>query len=811
MTTNQNKKISVLNDEIDLKLFLFIAKRNILFPIIFILLAVAGSYVYLRYTPPIYQASSILQITTDDQKSTILPSTNIYEDNIAKKIELLRSSVFLNRALSKLPLKVGYYSKGRVLNFELYKSSPFYVEYKIKNSQIYGEPVSIDFASNDTAIISYSLNGDSQRKQEISIGEWFSMPDFDVKVNVVNFNAIRDHQNIFSRNSYFFVINNPDKIVATYSNKINISVLNSAAKTIKINYQGTNAQKTSDIANIIAEEFNLYDLEKNAESANNILSFIDKQLELVFEKLTESELELEQFKQEHDISENISYSISPLQDRLNEFQNQLISLEIELSVYDEIEKNLISEDEVDIYRLIAILAGIDFKNNISGMLTSLHDLLLEREKLLYEVTQSSSQIAALDYQIEIQKKFLIESINILKSNIESRKEEIESKIEKYSQLLSYEPEKYNSLEYSKLQRVYTINEKFYNQLIEKKAEHSISLAGFVPQSIILESSDIPGQPISPKPKSIYISSLLAALFLSIGLIFVRYLFYNEIPSLNDIIKHTDTPILGIIPKYKSDIPKSKLLVVNRPKSIIAEALRSIRTNLQFIDNSPGSKLIAITSTISSEGKTFFALNLAGIIAFSQKKVIVIDLDMRKPKIHYGFNVDNKCGVSTILSGIDSIDNCIRQSKVKDLDFITAGPVPPNPSELILNQRMDEMISALKTKYDYVIVDNPPVGIVTDGMKSIIMADYPIYIFKANYSKRVFIQNVNRLVSENKIPNLSIVLNSVDKQYSSYGYEKGYAYGYYGDYGYDYYDENGSGSFSSFKKVFNFFQYLLKKK
>lgn len=811
MTKKENKKISVLNDEIDVKLFLYITKRNILFPIVFVLLALSGSYLYLRYTPSIYRASSILQITTEVQKSSILPTANLYEDDIAKKIELLRSSVFLERALSKLPLEVSYYNKGRVLNFELYKSTPFIVDYKIKNSQIHGEPISIDFINSENATISYSLNGDHEKKKEISIGKWEELPDVDVKINITNFSSIKDYQNLFSRNSYFFVINNPNHIVSSYANKIKINVLNSAAKTIKITHEGKNAQKTSDIVNIIAEEFNIYDLEKNAESANNILAFIDKQLELVSEKLTESEIELEEFRQEHDITETTKLNFSPLQDRLNEFQNQLVALEIELSVYEEIEKNLLNGDEVDTYRLMAILAGVDFKNNISGMLESLHDLLLEREKLLYEVTQSSSQVASIDYQIEIQKKFLIESIDILKSNIESRKEEIEEKIEKYSNLLAHEPGKYNSLEYSRLQRIYTINEKFYNQLIEKKAEHSISLAGFVPQSIILEKSATPGQPISPKAKNIYISSLLAAIFLSIASIFIRYLFYNEIPSLNDIIKHTDTPILGIIPRYKSAVPKNQLLVAKKPKSIIAEALRSIRTNLQFIDNSPGSKLVAVTSTISSEGKTFFALNLAGIIAFSDKKVIVIDLDMRKPKIHYGFNVDNKNGVSTILSGIDNVDTCIRNSKVKNLDFITAGPVPPNPSELILNKNMDKLIDYLKSKYDYVIVDNPPIGIVTDGMKSIIMADYPIYLFKANYSKRIFIQNVNRLVSENKIPNLSIVLNSVDKQYSSYGYDKGYAYGYYGDYGYDYYDENENDSFSPFKKVFNVFQYLIKKK
>ncbi len=811
MTASNYKKISTLNDEIDLKLFLYIARKNFIYLALLLAIAFTGSYLFLRYTPPIYQASSIIQISSDVDKKNIMPASGFYDDDIAKKIELLRSSIFLQRALSKLPLETSYFNKGKFLNYELYKSTPFIVESRISNPAIYNNPIYLDFLNDSSAVLSYKINGDNQKKQDIKIGVWEELPEFAIKIRIVNYASIKDHQSLFSRNSHFFILNNPENIVTSYVGNIRISVLNAAAKTIRITCDGENAQKTSDIVNIIAEEFNIYDLEKKAESANNILTFIDKQVYAVYDKLTESELELESFRKKHDISESSIIGISPMQDRLNEFHNQLISLEMELSIYSDIENTLKQKDNIDIYKLISVLAVVDFKNNISNMLKSLHDLLLEREKLLYEVTPSSRQISSIDYQIDIQKKYLIESISSIKTSIETRKKDVEDKIESYSKFLSSQPSKYSIIEYTRLQRIYSINEKFYNQLVEKQAEYSIAIAGFVPQSIILEKSRTPGAPISPKPKSIYISSLLTAFLLGAGLIFIKYLFYNEIPSLNDIIKHTDTPILGVIPKYKSVIPQNQLLVLHKPKSIIAEALRSIRTNLQFIDNSPGSKLIAVTSTISSEGKTFLAMNLAGILAFSNKRVIVIDLDMRKPKIHHGFGVENKHGVSTILSGIDGYENCIKQSKVKNLDFITAGPVPPNPSELILGNSMDELINNLKEKYDFVIVDNPPVGIVTDGMKSVMMADYPIYVFKANYSKRIFIQNVNRLVAENKIPNLSIVLNSVDKQYSSYGYDKGYAYGYYGDYGYDYYDENKNVSFASFKKVFSVLQFKLKKK
>jgi len=779
------KKISNINDELDVKLFLYIARHNILYPIVFIIVAFCGAFLYLRYTPPVYQTSAIIQLSSENQANRILPTATIYDDDIAKQIELLRSSVFLQRSFSRLPLDMSYYSKGRFLNSEIFRNAPFRIEYKVKNPAIFGIPIYLDFISTEKYSLSYTIPGLKPNKQEYLVNQVVQLPEIELKLEIGNYNAIVEQQSTISKNSYFIVVNNPENLVAAYAPGLKVSVMNAAAKTIQISYVDKNAQKASDIVNTIAEEFNVYDLEKKAESANNILDFIDKQLDMVFSKLSESEIELDAFKRTYNIDETAITPVPTIQGRINDLESQIIDMELESRIFGEIEKNLRNEKDIDIYKLIAILAGSEFQGHISGLLTTLQDQLLQREKLLYEVTPNSSQIESLNYQIEIQKKLLVESIGTLKNNIQSRILDLNNKIEDYEVVVGSRSGRYNMIEFTRLQRIYSINERFYNQLVEKKAEYSIAKAGYVSQNAILERSRTPSKPISPIARNVYTSSLLAALFLGIGIILLKYLFYNEIPSLHDVLKYTSAPILGVIPKYKSEIPPNKLLVVKKPKSLIAEALRSIRTNLQFINNDPGSKIVAVTSTISGEGKTFFAMNLAGILAFSDKKVIVIDLDMRKPKIHLGFNVENQKGVSTILSGIDNVESCIQSSRVRNLDFITAGPVPPNPSELILKPNMDEMIVYLKNNYDFVIVDNPPVGIVTDGMKSILMADYPIYVFKANYSKRVFIQNVNRLIDDSNLHNMSIVLNAVDREYSSYGYDKGYAYGYYGGYGYGY--------------------------
>lgn len=796
----QKKKISNINDELDIKLFLFIARRSLIYVLLFTGIALAGAFFYLRYTFQIYSASATIQISSNDENvNKILETESIVTEkqtDLDKARELISSPVFLGQVFDELPLKVSYFYEGRILATEQYKESPYSVEAKVTENSIYGVPIYIKFKSKDKFELSYTKPGFPKYEKEFFVSGKVSLPEAELSVKVVNAAKLEFNEGILDQNSYYFIINNPDNIVTTYSSELSIAIINTEAKTVSISLKDRNPVKAYDIVNAIVENYKTYGVEKKQESANSVLEFIDKQLKVVYDTLFKSEIDLDEFKKDNKVDSSYMEPLPSVYSRVNEFQNQILTIDLEENLLTEVETSLKDKD-IDIYKLIAIIAGSEFEGSITGFLTSLQELLLKKEKLLYEVTKNSGQIESLNYQIEIEKKLLIESIKTLQTNLKSRKAKINTFLDEYENVAFSPKDKYNALELSRLQRMYTINEQFYNKLIEKKAEYQISKAGYVSEIVILERSSVPKDPISPRRRLIYFGSILVALLLSMGLILLRYLFFNDITNINDIIKYTDAPILGIIPKYKKDIPVSQLIVDQKPKSLVAEALRSIRTNLQFISNEPGSKVIAFTSTISGEGKTFVAINLAGVVAFSEKKVIVMDFDLRKPKIHLGFGVENKKGISTILMGLNDIDSCIQHSIIDHLDFITAGPVPPNPAELMLNQRMPDLVDYLKTKYDYILIDNPPIGIVTDGMKSLLLADYPIYIFKANHSKRVFVQNVDRLISDSRLKKLAIVLNSVEPQYSGYSYGKsagygagyGYGYGYAYGYGYGYYDED----------------------
>jgi capsular exopolysaccharide synthesis family protein len=788
------KKISNINDELDIELFLYIVGKSLIYAILFIVIAVAVSFFYLRYTYPVYSTSAVIQINYNDEDvSKILGTENFYQkpqSDLIKAKELISSGIFLNRVFAKLPLKVSYFIEGRVLSLEQYKKSPYSVNITVTDLSIYDVPIYIKFISKDKYELSYTKPGAAKFEKEFSILQKVVLPEAELTVNIIDPASVDYSEGIMNQNAYYFVINNPDNIVSTYSAELTVSDLDDAAKTLMISIKDRNPKKATDLVNAIIEEYTTYGVEKKAESANNVLEFIDKQLKIIYDSLFISEKEVDNFKKSNVSDSDYMEPLPSIYSRINDFQNQILTNEMQIDLLSKVEENLKIED-IDIYKLIAFVAGSEFEKGISSFLESLQALLLKKEQLLYEVTKNSGQIESLNYQIEIQKKLLIETIHTLKSNLNARNVKLNKFLDEYQNASLSSKNKYSVLELSRLQRKYNINERFYNNLVEKKAEFQISKASYVSEIVILEKSTIPKNPIYPDKNFVYIIGLIIALFLGIGLIFLRYLFYNEITNVNDIVKYTDAPILGVIPKFNKDIPVSQLIVDKNPKSLIAESLRAVRTNLQFISNEPGPKVIAVTSTISREGKTFFTINLAGIIAFSGKKVIIMDFDLRKPKIHVGFGVENKRGISTILMGLDKVDDCIWHSSVECLDFISAGPIPPNPSELMLNNKMTELLDYLKTKYDYILIDNAPIGIVTDGMRSLLLADYPIYVFKPNYSKRMFVQNVNRLIMESNVKKLSVVLNSVEAQYSSYAYGKGYSYGksYGYGYGYGYYDKD----------------------
>jgi tyrosine-protein kinase Etk/Wzc len=792
------KKIPALNDELDIRLFLYITRKNIIFVAVLLITAFIGAFLYLRYTHPVYESRVVIQVNMEEQTSKILNVNNLYEEGLQKKLVLLSSPVFLKRALSKLPLDISYYIEGNILSFEQFQTAPYKIWANIKDPAIYGVPIRITFDHNLKVTLNYNFKGSGNQEKTINLDEIAFFKEADIKVILSPDLGSNNFTKNLTQNSYYFILNNPENIVPAISSTLSSRILDAAANTIIIKIQERNASKASAILNTIASEFQSYDVEQKQVSANNILQFIDSQLAQLKDSLITSEEKIEKFKKENNIDSSMIRAVPSLIMKVSDLEDDLNNTFLTESGLTDMEKYLSNSKDLDSYRLLAYLSVGQFPDAVLSLLSPLRDLLLQKEQLLYAVTKNSGQIKSIDYQIDIQKKLILQTIQSYKGKLKEQEKKLRDLVNEYKRDIAGNSGQYNVLELIRLQRVYSINEKYYNQLVETKANYSIAKAGYVSQNIILNNSTIPTVPIYPAPKKIYFFSLLIAAFLGFSLIIIKYLLYNEILSVDDVSRYLNVPVLGVIPKYPREVPPNMLIVDKHPKSVFTESLRAIRTNLQFISNEEGPKVVSITSTVSGEGKTFIAINLAEVFSFSGKKVIILDMDLRKPKIHIRFKTENRHGISTILSKLDELEDCIHHDSQIKIDYITSGPIPPNPSELILNQSMNDLIEKLKKNYDYIVLDTPPVGVVTDGLHCLQLSDYPIYVLKANYSKKLFLENIDRLIIHNKIVNLSLLLNAIEPLSKTFDYTKGYGYGYghgygYGSgygYGYDYsyYDE-----------------------
>ena len=777
------ERITNFSNEFEFGLFLYILKKSLVWILIIFGVLLFIAFLYLRYTVPIFEASTIIQIGKSNTAQKVLDVGQIYEENnLSGEIELIRSKYLIRKAVKNLPLEISYFVRGDILNDEKYGSSVYNVEIvEIKDSSIIGKKIFLDFLSDGYLNI---VIGDYTSDHELFFDGLINTPKISFYIKYNNRESL--YRDDFS-NSYFFIINNGPTLVNKFFRSLDVIVLNPNAQTIKIGLKYSNARLSMDFVDELARQYINYDLEKKSQSSKNILNFIDVQLDTVFKELNNTEILLLSFKKEHKLA-NIDEISNTYLENYARLEEELLNIELEENVLNQIWQSGQEGDDIELFNLIPFLAGTEYEGLLSTMINSMHSLEIRREEYLYTGTVENERVEAINYQLKIQRNLLSESIKNLRLKLVARKASIKSKIGEYEKLFIQMPTE--EMELTRLNRLYHINEKYYTLLLQRQIEYRISKAGFVTNNQILEPSVMPGAPISPKKNVVYISFIITAFLLSLIFIIIRYLTHTNITSINEItrLSYASIGTLGIIPRYEEDIPNSMLLVDQNPKSVLAESFRSVRSNLQFVNNSPGAKLISITSTISGEGKTFIAINLGAIISFSNKKVIILDLDMRKPKIHKAFEVENIQGMSSLLIGKAKIENCIQKSRLENLDFITAGPIPPNPSELLLNDELVKIIDKLKEDYDYIISDNPPVGLVTDGIVLIQKADIPIYVFRADYSKKQFVQNVDRLKNENLIHGLSVILNSVDINRNRYGYNYGYGYGYGYGYSYGYYEE-----------------------
>jgi len=732
-----------------------------------------AAFLYLRYTKPIYESSMVIQLEEKDQGKELLEIENINtKDNISSELELLRSQFLFDMALDKLNMNVSVFSKGNILTEEKYHQSSFNViPYSLKDSSLCDVPIYVEVKGGKLQI-SYTHNG-KEKKSLHAVNKRFSTPEFEILIQVEDWERIKKDD---EQNDLYFIFNNKSSIVARLIPNLEIEAVDVDAKSISIKYRGYNPELCHDISNAVAETFFEYDEVMKRRSSDNILLFIDKQLDSIMEEVELSENNLTEFQRDSKLSDPEGAG-EKINENLDKYQDQLFELEEEIATLRLIANKLNNDpNRLELYKVIPEMLGKSYEEALTRQINDLNELLEKKEMLLSDVSENHSEVRSVTTRIQSKIQSIRRSVDVINERLTTKARALRTKLGIYDSEFIQLPER--KMEYNRLKSLQELNEKYYQLLTDKKVLYSISNAGYTSENRILNPPTISSEPVSPNRKLIYSGFIFVGFIIAFTVLLFKYVTYNEVNTDEDLkqLLPEKASFLGNIPLIRNAEEFSQLMVIESPKSSLAESLRNIRTNLSFVN--PNAKTIAISSSISGEGKTFVALNLAGILALSGKKTVIIDLDLRKPKIHLGLNVPNTQGISNLIIGQCTVEETIRKSSVEGLDFITAGPIPPNPSELILSGAFKEVLEELKSMYDIVIIDNPPVGLVTDGVQILANADVPIYVFKSGYSKRIFANRVKELFDMNQLNHLNVILNGTNFRRSSYGYGYGYGYGYY---------------------------------
>lgn len=788
------------NNGIDLKHVFYVLRKYRWVILSIFITGFLISFLYVRYTRPVYEANMIIQLNDETETNFLWENSPsmLMNKGLARDMELLKSPVLLKRTLDSLNLSTSFYNKGVFVDNDIYQASVFDVQVIYAHPSIFDIPIFIE-EEEPFVSLNYKLNKEAFRVT-VAYDSLITTAHFALQISQKRASELAS-----DGNTVFFKIHNPQAQFVQYGSVLSINVLNEYAKTISISLRDPNYFRAKDIIEQLAIQFGHLNVETKQEGYNRVINYIDKTLLILKDQLFELDSSLSVYKKMGVITasnndELNSFRMQKDNELISNFEYKKLEAELELSMLNEVlsKVNELNASGKEIADLIPFVTQLKSQSYVQQSLAKLSGLLSQKQLLEGKVTELNRSYLELKSQIEYERNLLVKSLEASKAmllrNIQDYKNRIaglQMDLLGSNKDVPFEKE----LELAQLKRLFEVNSKYYEELQQRKMEFLLLKESYVPNYRILQYPAGNSSFIFPRKGVILGGTLLVCIFISVVSILVIYFLHDTILFVEDIEKATTIPFLGEVSKLNDVMPFSKIVVRDKPKGKIAEEFRKIRYNLEFITNKKEPKIISLTSSVSGEGKTFVSLNLAEVLsAVDNSRVIIIDADMRKPKIHLPMGMSNQVGLSTLLIQKSDLSNSIHKTENPSLDVITSGPTPPNPSELLLSQQMQDLIEELKKYYEYIIFDNPPIGIVADAISTLKIADFPIYVFRAEYSKFKYINILKSLKNNHKIDAMSIILNNVANEHSSYGT-------YYQSYGY-YEEDNGSKKRKRFKNILN---------
>ena len=750
--------------------------------------AVTAAYLYLRYQVPYYN-SSVSILVKDDKNSQ--PSDALNEiilfkpkTNLANEAEILKSATLMQTVVRAINLDTQYWVEGSLKKSEIYLNRPFNLEAISQKD------------SNTAYTLVLNFNKQGYFKVQDLANQWYRQGDIihgwqgDFKITNINASALNPE--------YKYIVQwvPPFQMATGLAAGLNIRQLNREATILNINIVTEIQQKGLDILNELVKAYNNSIIENKNKVIENTVKFIDGRLILLTSELGKVEQGLQDFRQKNEILD-IQKQGELQSDELTTMNEKLDEQEIRLQVTEMITQYISSPGKR--FSLVPSSLGIE-DPTLLALVTDYNELQLEREEKLKIMPRANPVVQVLENQLEKVRTSLLENLSNIKRATASIRNSLLTDYNGLRSQIREVPLKEKEL--AEIQRQQGIKEKLYLFLLQKREESAITVASSISNASSIDPASTSGAPVSPDRSGTFRLALIAGLLIPAGFIYIRELLNDKVTTKADITWATEIPVAGEIMHHK--MGGRKLVVGEKDRSIISEQFRVTRTNLQFFITDKKSPVILVTSSIAGEGKTFTSMNLGAVWALANKKTVILELDLRKPKISRSFGLFDKKGISDYIIGDVSKEELpVLVQNTNNLYIVPAGPIPPNPSELLLDEKINELFNYLKANFDVIIIDSAPIGLVSDAKVLSRFANAVVFIVRQRYTPKKQLDFINELYLKKTFTTMCLLVNDVKltgaHSYYSYGYGNSYSTGMSYNYSYS---ENDKQSW--WKRLYHYF-------
>ena len=696
--------------------------------------------------------------------------------NVDNEIEVMRSKDLMLGVVNDLKLYTEIRERKGLRKVNLYKRTPVEVQPSVEFLERLRGGLSMTLSREGNGFAVKGKYGEDEFEQSfISFPYEWVLPTGKIILTETNFAVDNDWSKLD------ISIRNPMQIASALTKEVNFQLAQKNGSVIKISMQNDNILQGEDILNKVVEYYNKETMQAKNETALSTERFINERLLSLQGELKEVEKDVEGYKKSNKLTD-ISAESELFIKQTGETDTQRAEIETQLNILSYIDEFVNKKENR--YRIVPNIGISDV--GLLKIIDEYNAKILLRERTLRTTSETNPTVVALNGDIDTMRANILGGIDVVRRSLTITQKEIKKKESEINSRIREVPRQEREL--MEIARQQKIKESLYMFLLEKREENSLSMTMTVPMARMIEKPYCNGIPVAPKGMVILLASFVLGLIVPVAVIFVKELFNVTITTRQDVEALTKLPILGELNHEK--LTGRSIVVKPNSTNVTNELFRAVRNNLQFIAGMGDKKIITITSNVPGEGKSHVSTNLAAMFAMANKRTLIVGLDLRNPQLANVFQIPNK-GLTNYLSGQElSIESLIVHSQqFKGLDILPAGPVPLNPNEMLMSDKLQKLIDRLKDQYDYILIDSAPMGVISDSYLLNDFTDLFVFVSRSNYTHKKMVEDVNKLVAQKRIKNAYFIINDVNMDARSYRYGKyGYGYGGYG-YGYHGKDEN----------------------